>query len=234
MMRIMDEAILAEQAAYYNARASEYEEWFYRRGRYDRGDEVNSAWNHETALLREALRSCAPLGRVVELACGSGIWTRDLAELADTVTAVDASVEMLALNQGRMRKRNVRYVRADLFEWEPEETFDFVFCSFWLSHVPPESFDAFLDHLRRMLRPGGRLLAMDSLREETSTARDHVLSAEGSPVQVRRLNDGREFRVVKIYYSPDGLEESLRRYGFEARVSTTGRFFWYANAVRTA
>ena len=32
------QGILAEQKQYYEARAQEYDEWFYRKGRYDRGE----------------------------------------------------------------------------------------------------------------------------------------------------------------------------------------------------
>lgn len=38
------ERFLAEQIAYYGARASEYDEWFLRQGRYDRGDENRRLW----------------------------------------------------------------------------------------------------------------------------------------------------------------------------------------------
>ena len=37
----MNEAIIQQQIAYYRARAGEYDEWFYRIGRYDRGAELN-------------------------------------------------------------------------------------------------------------------------------------------------------------------------------------------------
>jgi hypothetical protein len=43
---------------------------------------------------------------------------------------------------------------------------------------------------------------------------------------VRRLDDGREFTIVKVYYEPRELEAALRGAGFrDASVTTTGRFF---------
>jgi hypothetical protein len=43
---------------------------------------------------------------------------------------------------------------------------------------------------------------------------------------VRRLDDGREFTVVKVYYEPAELESALTGAGFAtADVTTTGRFF---------
>ena len=45
-------------------------------------------------------------------------------------------------------------------------------------------------------------------------------------VSVRRLADGREFRVVKVYHEPAALARALAAAGFEAvSVTTTGRFF---------
>jgi hypothetical protein len=37
----VDDALLEGQLAYYRARAEEYDEWFFRRGRHDRGPEWN-------------------------------------------------------------------------------------------------------------------------------------------------------------------------------------------------
>lgn len=36
--------VVREQIDYYKARAPEYDEWFYRQGRYDHGDEANQRW----------------------------------------------------------------------------------------------------------------------------------------------------------------------------------------------
>ena len=44
---------LQEQVDYYRARASEYDEWFYRIGRYDRGSEINQRWFNEVGLKSE-------------------------------------------------------------------------------------------------------------------------------------------------------------------------------------
>jgi hypothetical protein len=41
--------LLAEQACYYRERAGEYEDWWFRRGRYDRGADANARWFAEVA-----------------------------------------------------------------------------------------------------------------------------------------------------------------------------------------
>ena len=47
----------------------------------------------------------------------------------------------------------------------------------------------------------------------------------------RRLDDGREFTIPKVYYEPHELEEALAAAGFESsRVATTARFFLLGQA----
>ena len=230
-MPIEAESLIEQQKAYYRARAGEYDEWFLRRGRYDHGPEFRAAWDAEVDEVRAALDAFRPAGRVLELACGTGWWTERLVRHADTVTAVDASAEVLALNRERVGSGKVRRVQADLFAWTPDGAYDVVFFSFWLSHVPPERFDAFWAMVRAALAPGGRVFFVDSLRTELSTARDHVLPAEDDVVSVRKLNDGRKFHIVKIFYDPADLASRLAPLGWRAGVRATGRFFLYGEAA---
>ena len=46
-----DEDLLAEQRSYYRARAPEYDEWWQRRGRFDRGEEELLEWGRQVAAL---------------------------------------------------------------------------------------------------------------------------------------------------------------------------------------
>jgi len=41
----------------------------------------------------------------------------------------------------------------------------------------------------------------------------------------RKLNDGRTFNIVKIFYEPAALEERLRGLGWSGYARSTGRFF---------
>ena len=55
--------LLAEQVDYYRERAGEYEDWWFRRGRYDHGDEANAAWFAEAAEVQADLERFAPAGQ---------------------------------------------------------------------------------------------------------------------------------------------------------------------------
>lgn|SRR5690606_23276883 len=217
---------VAQQVEYYRARANEYDEWWFRKGRYDRGPELNAHWFSDIEQLDAALREFTPAGKVLELAGGTGIWTEKLYRYADELTVVDASAEMLALNEKRIGSGRVRYIQADLLDWAPPEQFDVVFFSFWLSHVPDTKFEPFWSLVRAAVAPAGRVFFIDSTKDPTSTSPDQVLPKAG-PIVERRLNDGRTFNIYKIYYEPEDLRERLRGLGWNADVGRTSRYFMY-------
>jgi len=223
--------LLQEQIAYYRSRAQEYNQWWYREGRYDRGEEHNRRWFEEVERLRTVLNRLPQQKRILELAAGTGIWTRELVKIGQHVTAVDASPEMLAINRAELNNSSITYLQADVFEWTPAEPYDMVFFSFWLSHVPPDRLSRFLQSVATMLNPGGHLFLIDSQRVDESTAKDHVIPEEGSTLE-RRLNDGRVFRIVKVFYKPDELQAALLEAGIQADVSLTETFFIYAQGQK--
>ena len=116
--------ILQDQIDYYRARAGEYDEWWFRHGRYDRGAEFNARWHAEVDTVERAADEWLARERpdnVLEIACGTGLFTRRIAPRAARVTCVDASPEVLAINRSRVAAANVGYIEADIFEWRPRE-----------------------------------------------------------------------------------------------------------------
>ena len=88
--------------------------------------------------------------------------TQRLAQSADHLTVVDSSPEVLEINRRRTARADVEYVVADLFAWVPERSYDVVFFSFWLSHVPRERCAAFWSMVRSCSSPGGRVFVIDN------------------------------------------------------------------------
>lgn len=223
------EALTTDQIAYYRARAREYDETMRQLGRYvslggsvpGRSDDEDG---NEVAIVLEALDRLRPFDTVLELASGTGWWTQWLAPHARHVTAVDAAEEMLALNRERVNAANVQYVLADVFNWKPDRQFDLVFFGFWLSHVPRDQFAGFWQLVRDSLAPGGRVFFIDELGTEETRALETRVDED---VVLRTLEDGRQFRAVKVFYQPSELEAEMRALGWNIQVRAAGRrFYW--------
>ena len=140
---------------------------------------------------------------------------------------------MIEINRAKVGEGRVDYRVEDLFAWQPTEEYDFVFFGFWLSHVPAERFEELWAKIATALRPGGRFFFVDNLRSR-SNAIDHPLTPEGATEQERILNDGRRFRIVKIFYEPEELRTRLTNLGWSTSVKATAEFFIHGSGSRLA
>jgi SAM-dependent methyltransferase len=204
-----DDALLAEQMAYYRAGATEYD-----RPYAERED------------LRELLAVVDELpiaGDVLELACGTGQWTPRLAARAQSVTAVDAAAEVLALARARTASPAVQFVEADLFEWQPPRPYDTVFFAFWLSHVPPTRLPDFWSTVAASLAPDGKAIFIDD--GPAAAAEEEVLASQPAPAALRRLDDGSQYRIVKVFHDVRTLTDELTTLGWSVRIRPVARYF---------
>lgn len=173
----------------------------------------------------------APEGDVLELACGPGGFTAELARHATSVTAIDASQQMLTRNRTEVDLPNVRYIHADIFDWRPDATYDVVFFGFWLSHVPPTRFAAFWQLVRACLCRDGRVAFVDE--NDRSRINDDVRIVAGVPLARRALADGRRLDVVKLFWAPDELEARLRSLGWSFSIRGVHDIFMYGVGTST-
>jgi SAM-dependent methyltransferase len=229
---LADPAVDPEAALlpYYEARAGEYDDWYLRRGRYERGAIHDAAWNAELDMAGRWLDALPIEGEIVELAAGTGWWSPLLATKGE-LSLYDANAAPLDRARDRLVAHGLRAHIHVRDAWvEPDRAVDAVFAGFWLSHVPRARLGPFLELVRRWLKPGGRFAFIDSLPDPQSSAADHQTPA--GDVSVRRLDDGREFTIVKVFYSPSELEAALLAAGFGAAdVAITGRFFVTGSAT---
>jgi hypothetical protein len=79
------------------------------------------------------------------------------------------------------------------------------------------------------LRPGGRFFLVDAARAvpERNFIRGSRVPDRDSAAELRRLEDGRKFRIVKRSLDPDRLARELREHGLDASFVETGEFFVY-------
>ena len=214
----MTDEVLADQVDYYRRRADEYDATAY-------GD-VAAARSRIARLVAEM----RPTGRVLEIACGTGLWTEALAGPADTVTAIDAAPEVVRIARERVRSANVSFEVVDVFSWEPDARFDVIFFSAWLSHVPMSRFEQFWHSLRGLLAEEGRVLFIDEHVDERE--KEAYVVGRGEIVE-RRLRDGSMFRVVKNFVDPDRLALRLRQLGWDCAIRRDGSD-WVCGEARLA
>jgi len=220
---------LEEMKRYYQACGSEYDEIINRQGCYNQGPELNARWFAEWDEVVAQFHAFPLTGDVLELAAGTGIWTQQLLSSASTITAVDASAEMLAINQAKVASPRVTYVLADLFSWQPERVYDALFFGFWISHVPREQLDAFLHSCWTRLRPGGKMFFVDDTGGPTIAPDMPVRQGQ---IETRTLNDGRSFEVVKNYYEAADLVAACVRAGFDITIRQTATWLLYGFGTR--
>ncbi|HEX3601434.1 MAG TPA: class I SAM-dependent methyltransferase [Lacipirellulaceae bacterium] len=122
---------------------------------YDRVVELQVG--HGTrAKVRERLAQEESLGDVVEFGCGSGFFTETLATHATSVLATDLSPGMLSHAEEHLRAPNVTFQIEDCQGSSLEALgFDTAFLSLVLQFA---DHDRTLAEMRRVLKPGGRLL----------------------------------------------------------------------------
>ncbi|MET7403241.1 class I SAM-dependent methyltransferase [Dactylosporangium sp. NPDC005572] len=210
----MSDDVLAEQVGYYRHRAGEYDATAY-------GDVA--AARERIARLVARMR---PAGRVLEIACGTGLWTEALTGHAGSVLAIDAAPETIAI--ARERAPGATFEVADVFAWSTAERFDVVFFSAWLSHVPERRFAEFWDKLRGLLADGGRVWFLDEHVDEQAKE-----AWVGDEIVERTLQDGRTFRIVKQFIDPASLVERLRGLGWDCRIERDGAD-WILGEARPA
>ncbi len=223
----MSHTVDSSMRAYYRRRAPEYDQWYDREGRYDRGL-ANAPWHAELAELTawvEGLRA----SRVLEIACGTGRWTRRLAQ-HNRIVACDFAPEMLAETRSACAGVGVQAfrVRADAYTLPfPDNAFDAVFFGFWLSHVFPDRLARFGHEVGRVLRPGGEVWVCDSGWSRDSGAVDHdpAPSADTGGVHTRKLNDGSSWAVYKQCFTAALLAHFLRAWGPRPETHETREHF---------
>jgi demethylmenaquinone methyltransferase/2-methoxy-6-polyprenyl-1,4-benzoquinol methylase len=213
-----DDALLAEQMAYYKAGAAEYD--------------LPYAEYEDLQKLLNAVDDLPIAGDVLELACGTGQWTPRLAARAHSVTAVDASPEVLALARARTAAPTVQFLEADLFEWQPPRRYDTVFFAFWLSHVPPKRLPDFWNTVAAALAPGGKAIFIDD--GPAAAAHEEVIADQSVPAALRRLDDGSQYRIVKVFHDAQTLTDDLTALGWSVRIrSMAGNFIGIAEPPTT-
>ena len=225
--------IVASQIGYYRARAEEYDEWWFRTNRYDQGAEKNAQWFREVAEAEAALAAADVRGNALEIACGTGLWTRHLAPRVARLLALDVADEPMAIAKQRVSAPNVTFLNTDIFSWRPTERYDFIFFGFWISHIPRAHWPAFWSMLADALAPDGSIFFIDNRRYAFRDAFPTQTGVQGADeLETRTLNDGSHYTIVKNFFVPDELTAELAALGWRGWVRESEQYFVYGSFTR--
>ena len=163
---------------------------------------------------------------VLEVACGTGFWTRLIAQSAAHVVAIDTSLETMRIAEGRVPAGKVRFLVADAYNLplHPGQ-FGAAFAGFWFSHVPKARRRAFLHGLRALLKPGAKVVLLDNRYVEGSSSPITETDSDGNSYQSRQLEDGSVHRVLKNFPSAAELQSSIAGIGTGGTLSTW-QYYW--------
>ena len=136
--------------------------------RYDLVNDLQSLWLHR-AWKRRLVRLAAPqtAERALDLCCGTGDIAFALARSGANVVGLDFSEPMLAVARARAKVResngdssNPQFIQGDAQQIPyPENTFELVTIGYGLRNLA--NWQLGLEEMRRVVKPGGRLLVLD-------------------------------------------------------------------------
>ncbi len=227
--------LLVEQRDFYQADASQFDQWLSTL--VDEGNEDPQARTYRAGRERIArvFEQSAPLGRVLEIAAGTG----RLAELylphASSTVLVDSSSEMLKLAGERILPTGaeVRLIQADVFDWDNDGgTFDTVIFSAWLHHVPHSRFEPFWRRIERLVTEDGEVIfdfpdarvpspGRTEVPDEPTLAYSFYAPVDGISI---RDHGGRRWRVVHNLWDPADLSVRLAELGWRMTALGPGLF----------
>lgn len=150
-----------------------------------------SKWNHNDHYHRFLVDQLPPhCTNALEIGCGTGAFSRLLADRTDHVLALDLSPQMIRLAQeASTAYANIDFRVADIVtEALPAAHFDCIATIATLHHLP---LDEMLTKIKRALRAGGTLIVLDLYKADDLS--DTLASAVAFPADVvmRLLRNGR-------------------------------------------
>jgi ubiquinone/menaquinone biosynthesis C-methylase UbiE len=123
----------------------------------------------------EKFSSKLPLvGKVLDLGCGSGRASELFHQKGFEVTGIDFSDKMLGF--ARSKVSGVKFLKMDMRELKfPSESFDGIWSSFSLLHIPKKQMAGVLSECFRVLKKCGILFICVSLGKDTEELQDEWL-----------------------------------------------------------
>ncbi len=208
---------------YYARRAGEYEKIFAKPERQP-----------DLAGLRTLLPGLFAGRDVLEVACGTGYWTRVISGSARSILATDINQEVLEIARLKTYpNHNVTFQIAEAYTLaNVTGRFSAGFAGFWWSHIPKQRLSLFLDCFHSKLCPGASAVFLDNNYVEGSSTPIARRDRDGNTFQQRKLEDGAEFEVLKNFPNGTELCASVNASAHDAEVTQFKHYWCFRYTLR--
>jgi SAM-dependent methyltransferase len=210
--------MITEQSAQYYAKSASNHDRVYDKP--ERQDDLED--------MRERLGTALDGHTVLELACGTGYWTRVIMESAKHVHATDINPEMLAMAALRaLPAEYVTFSQADAWDLPEALAKDItaIFIGFWWSHIKREDQDRFLAQLRAKFGSDMLLVLLDDSWVEDESPTIARTDLQGNTHHIFVTGDGERYEVTKNYPTDSYLRKKLGNAAREIKLRRNDYYF---------
>ena len=217
-------ALNTDMSAYYARRASTFDMVYAKPER-----------QHDLVILREWVRTTLAGHRILELACGTGYWTAEAAQVAQSVLATDLAPAMIAIATARkLSADKVSFAIDDAFDSRIDlstQPVSAVFAAFWWSHVRREEQDRFMVRLRQQVGKDALLVLIDNVYVEGSSTSIARTDLQGNTFQIR-LQDGERFEILKNFPTDSALRKRLGAHLKDIRIQRVEHYWMLTGRLK--
>ena len=185
---------------YYADRANEYDLTYERPERQT-----------DLKTIRILLKNLLNEHHVLEIACGTGYWTKIISSVAKSITATDINNEVLKIAKNKLIKlKKVTFIQDDSYSLNKiRGNFTAGFAFSWWSHILVSKLNDFINVFHSRLQPGALVIFIDNCHIAGSSIPICRIDNDGNTYQIRKLQDGREYEILKNFPTRQTFEEIL-------------------------
>ncbi|MCB9284744.1 MAG: methyltransferase domain-containing protein [Lewinellaceae bacterium] len=185
---------------YYRDRAKEFEKVYWKEERQE-----------GIAQITRYLQAWFQGKSILEVACGTGFWTERIAHTSGPIHSSDVNPSVLDIARAKTYASPVAF---ETLSWEDlnkaPDGYQSLFGGFIWSHILKEALPAFVEKCLEKVPDGGLLVFVDNTWVPGNSTPIHQTDPNGNTFQLRTLENGEDYLVLKNYFSREELEAYWR------------------------
>ena len=218
----MEQSRKKEIYDYYDRRASEYDE-IYTLGK-GASIPIPSIYRKEVKEISKLISKYVKDSHI-DIACGTSFWLPSYHHRCTGITLIDQSVNMINESKKKVKRlkieKKVKLICQDINNYRFRENFyDSALMGLLLSHLEDSEIKELFRRLMSALKPTGNIIILDSAwTGERAKFREKV------GLQKRHIKDGREFTILKKYFTSKDIESLFEYHNIYPKFIHIGRVF---------